>query len=130
MVARELPFAVRHEGQLVQRQSTSTHFARHVHQVVKRIALDVVLALGPGLQHLGQIEHIVQPDVSLVGARMHGDPPRAGLQAQRGRPRDRRDAQVPGVAHQGHLVEVDRKRCAPGMEMRGHGHDDGVGNAE
>jgi hypothetical protein len=54
-----------------------------VHQVLRGVAFDVVFAVGPGLQQLGQLEHVVRADVALIGPGVHGDALRTGLQAQR-----------------------------------------------
>jgi hypothetical protein len=62
MVAGELVFAVGHEGGLVR-----AHAADEVHQVLRWVAFDVVLALGPGLQQFGELVHVVGPDVALIG---------------------------------------------------------------
>jgi hypothetical protein len=78
----------------------------------ERVAFDVVFALGPGLQQFGQFVHVVGPDVARIGPGVHGNALRSRLQAQQRRTRDAGNAQVPRVAHQRHLVDVDRQRGA------------------
>ncbi|MCY1368508.1 hypothetical protein D9M69_554930 [compost metagenome] len=122
MVAGRLGFTVGHEGGLVRLE-----LAHEVHQVVEGVAFDVELDARPVLgEQFRQVVHVVRADVARVRPWVHGDALRAGGQTGLGGAHHARDAEVARVAHQGHLVEVDRKRCAPGMEMRGHGHDDGV----
>ena len=122
VVGGELANAVGHEGGLVR-----ADLAHQVHQVVQRIALDVVFHLGPvAAQQLGQVAHILIADVALVRARVHGDAVGASLQHQAGRPGDAGDAQVAGVAQQGHLVQVDRQGRAaqcPAMGKRFSGDE-------
>jgi hypothetical protein len=109
VVAGELAFAVGHEGRLVRLHSTDEG-----HQVVEGVALDVVLSAGKGLEHRRQVEHVLKADVPPVGTGMHRDALGAGLKAQRGRARDARNAQRARVAHQRHLVDVDRQRAGIG----------------
>jgi hypothetical protein len=80
------------------------------HQVLERIALDVELAIRPLAQQRRQIVHVGGADMTLVRPRMHGDAVGAMLQADRRRTCQRRNAQMPGVAHQRHLVQVDGQR--------------------
>jgi hypothetical protein len=103
------PFAVGHKGRLVR-----AHLTHKVHQVVKRIAFDVVFAAGPVLQQVGKVEHVLRADVALVRARVHGDAVRTGLQALGGRAGEAGNAQVARVAHQGDFVQVDRQGCFHG----------------
>jgi len=49
------------------------HLAHKVHQVVKRVAFDVELAVGPRFEQSCQIVHIASADVALVRAGVHGD---------------------------------------------------------
>ena len=106
VVAGELAFAVGHKGRLLRAQ-----VAHKVHQVVQRVALDVELASRPVLEQRGQFMHVTGTDVALVRPRMHGDALSPRLQTQPGRARHAGNAQVPGVAHQGHLVQVYGERC-------------------
>ena len=80
------------------------------HQVVERIALDVELGLRPVLQQRGELAHVAGADVALVGARVHGDAVRAGLERDRRRPTTLGIAECALVAQQGDLVDVDRQR--------------------
>jgi hypothetical protein len=105
MVRRGLARVVGHEGALVR-----PHLAHEVHQVVERVAFDVVFGLRPLLEQVGQVVHVVFADVACVGARMHRDAVRAGFEGQRRGTRHARDAERAGVAQQGHLVQVDRQR--------------------
>ena len=61
--------------------------------------------------------HVIGTDVAGVGAWMHGDALGTGLQAQGGRPGHAGKTQVPGVANQGDLVEVDGQRGGHGNAM-------------
>src|SRR5690606_3248879 len=92
---------------LVWPHALARKLADEVHEVLRRVALDVVLAAGPGLHERGEVEHVLAADVPLVGPRVNGDALRARLQAQLGRARDAGNAQVARVAHQGDLVDVD-----------------------
>jgi hypothetical protein len=109
MVTGELAFTVGHISQLVQGQALVFHLLRQDHQVVKGIALDVELSVGPVLQQTAQFKDIVAPYVSFVRSGMHRDALRPGFQTQLRRARDRGDAQVARVAQGGDLVEVDRQ---------------------
>ena len=109
MVAGELAFAVGHEGHLVR-----THGAHMRHQIMEGIALDVELAVGPGLHEGVQLGHVARADVALVRAGVDGDAVRARLQAQLGSARDAGNAQVARIAQQGHFVDVDRQGHAFG----------------
>jgi hypothetical protein len=53
--------------------------------------------------------HVFSADVARIRPRVHGDAVGSGLQAQGGGAQDAGNAQVAGVAHQRHLVEVDGK---------------------
>ena len=107
MVAGELARRVGHEGGLLRAMR-----AHERHQVVERVALDVELGLRPARQQRSELDHVVAADVARIGARVHGDALRPGLQAQRGGAHDARDAEVARVAQQRDLVDVDRQRAA------------------
>ncbi len=121
MVGGELVLAVGHEGDLMR-----AHLAHKVHEVLGGIALDVVLGLGPVLAQQGsQLMHILRADVAAIGPRVHGDALGTGEQAELGRLCHAGNAQMPGVAQQGHLVDIDREGTAPGV-VAGIGGDEGV----
>ena len=65
-------------------------------QIGTRIALDVVLdAALLRRQVRGDLVHVARRDVALVGARMHRDARRAGVDARRGRRRARTESSPP-----------------------------------
>ena len=102
MVAGGLVFAVGHKGALLRLE-----LAHKTHQVLERVAFDVVFTPRPGLQQRGQVRHVVCPDVAFVGARVYGDARCTGLQADLGSAGDAGVAEVAPVAHLGHEVDVD-----------------------
>ena len=102
MVAGGLVFAVGHKGALLRLE-----LAHKTHQVLKRVAFNVVLAPRPGLQQRGQVGHVVCPDMPLVGTRVYGDTRCTGLQADLGSAGDAGVAEVAPVAHLGDEVDVD-----------------------
>ena len=104
MVAGELAFAVGHKRHLL-----GPHLTHQVHQVVKRIALDVELTVRPSLHHRHQVLDIRGADMALIWTRMHGDALRTRLQAQLRGTRHTGNAQMPRVAQQGHFVDIDRQ---------------------
>jgi hypothetical protein len=121
VVAGELAFAVGHEGRLLR-----PHCADEAHQVVERVALDVVFGGRPVLHQRGQLVYVLAPDVAFVGARVHGDAVGTRLQAQRRGLDDARNAQVARIAQQRDLVDVDRQRGAFGVAGAGFGSDERV----
>ena len=108
---------------LLRRHALVRELAHEVHQVVERVVLDVVFGLRPVLQQRGDIVHVVGTDVALVGSRVHGDAVGAGLQAQRGRARHARNAEMACIAQQRHLVDIDRQ---PGAAVPGVRADEGI----
>jgi len=76
VVAGELVHRVGHEGGLVR-----AHRAHQLHQVVKGVALDVELGLGPLLHQSGQLAHVRGPNVTLIRPGVDGDALTARLQA-------------------------------------------------
>ena len=113
VVAGELAFAVGHKGHLL-----GAHAAHKTHEVVEGVALDVVLAPGPGFEQLGQLGHVGGADVAFIGPGVHGDAVGTGLQTLGGGARQAGNAEVPGVAQRGHFVDVDRQGAA-GVESGG-----------
>ncbi|MEY4075285.1 MAG: hypothetical protein RJA29_2642 [Pseudomonadota bacterium] len=112
VVTGELPLAVGYERGLIR------PLAQHeTHQVVKRVALDIELPLRPLAQQTGQCRHVVRTDVTCVRAWMYRDALGTGLQTQGRRPGHTGNAQVPGVADQGDLVEIDGQRGGHGNAM-------------
>ena len=99
------------------------HIADEAHQVLEGVAFDVVVGLRPLLHQRGKFVYVLGADVTLVGPRVHRDAVRSSLQAQRGRFHDAGDAQVPRVAQQRDLVDVDRQR---GVATAGVWGDEGV----
>ena len=87
MVAGELTLAIGHKGGLM--GAVLTH---KIHQIVKRVALDVEFASRPGFQQVGQIGHIVGSDVARVGAWVYRDALGPRLQARLCGPRHAGDA--------------------------------------
>ena len=75
MVAGELALGIGHKSALMW-----TAFAHEVHQVLKRIAFDVELTVGPALHQTGQFVHVTGADMALVRTRMHRDAVGPGLQ--------------------------------------------------
>ena len=127
VVGRGLLDAVGHERHLVHRQALARQLAHEAHQVVEGVALDVVFGLRPLLHQIGQLIDIVRADVALIGARVHGDAVRAGLQRQRRSTQHAGNAQLARVAQQRDLVDVDRQggattvRVEPAGEQGVHG---------
>jgi hypothetical protein len=105
VVAGELAFAVRHESALVRPKLTD-----EVHQVVKRISLDVELCAAPFRHQRVQFRDVFRADVPAVGPWVNGDAMCAGIQADRRCACGTGDAQVTRVAHQRHLVQVHGQR--------------------
>ena len=103
MVRGELTFGIRHEGHLLR-----THFFNQGHEVVKRVALDIELAVWPCFEQLRQIEHIAVADMALVRPRVHRDAVGTRLQTQCGCTGDAGNAQMAGVTHQRNFVQIDR----------------------
>ena len=68
MVTGELAFTVGHKSHLMRLVGTDK-----VHQLVKRIALNVELTVGPLLHQLSQLDNIGCANVPLVRARVDGD---------------------------------------------------------
>ena len=58
MIAGELSFTVGHERELMQRQSFVPHALGQGHQVVKRIAFNIELTIGPVVQQVPQLKYI------------------------------------------------------------------------
>ena len=116
VVAGELVFAVGHEGHLVR-----PNLAHEVHQVLERVALDVVLGFGPLFHQRRQRVHVRGADMPRVGPRVHGDALRARFKRLARQLHHVGDAQMPGVAQQRDLVDVDRQRGAvrPGVGFGG-----------
>ena len=114
MVAGELPLAIRHKSQLVNRQAARADIPGAFQQVMQRVAFNVELAVRPLKHQRSQVHHIMGADVTLVWARMHRDTRRAGLHAQSGSAGQARYAQMPGVAHERDFVEVDGQGDAVG----------------
>ena len=109
VVAGELALCIGHKGHLVHRQPAGADIGHHLHQVVKGVALDVVLAPRPLLQQGRQLRHISGANVALIGPRVHRDAMGAGLQAQGGSAGHAGNAEVAGVAQGSNLVDVDRQ---------------------
>ena len=105
MVAGGLAFAVGHKGALVR-----PHGTHEVHQVLGGVALDVELAVGPGLHECGEVGDVMGADMALVGPGVDGDAGGTGLQADFRRAGDAGVAQITPVAHLGHEVDVDGQR--------------------
>ena len=92
------------------------------HQVVGRVALDVVLDVRPLAQQRSELVHVARADVALVGPRVHGDALRAG---QHGDARQRHHVghlERARIAQQRDLVDVDRQRGAR-IARKGFGSD-------
>ena len=107
VVTGELTFRVGYERHLVHRQAALTQVAHAVHEVVKRVAFHIELAIGPGFEQLRQVQHILRADVAGIRARVHRDTRGARLQAQSRCAGDAGNAEVAGVAHQRYFVQVD-----------------------
>jgi hypothetical protein len=99
MVTGELTFGIRHKGTLV-----GAHLAHKIHQVVKRVAFDIELLLGPVFEKRGQVMHIIRSDVSLIGPGVDRDAMSTGLQAQGCRTDNTGNTQMAGVTDQGDLI--------------------------
>ena len=113
-VAGQIPAVVGGESRLGvghKRGLIGPHRAHEVHQLVQRIALDVELAGRPLGEQLGELGHIVWPDVPAVRPRMHGDTVGTGLQRNRGKAGHARNTQAARVAQVGNLVQVDAQGC-------------------
>ena len=104
MVTGELAFAVRHEGGLMRLKRQ-----HKIHQIVKGVAFDVELAFGPLLEQGSQRMHVVGADVPRVGPRVYRDALGTRFKTQLRCTRHTGNAQMAGIAHQGHFVEVDGK---------------------
>ena len=76
---------------------------------MKGIALDIELSVGPVLHQRRDFVHVIGANVPLIGPWMHRDALGTGLQAQLGGARHARNVEVPGVAQQGNLVDIDRQ---------------------
>ena len=103
MVGGELAFGIRHKGDLLR-----AHFFHQGHEVVKRVALDVVFAVWPSFEQFSQIEHIAVADMALIGSRVDCEAMGTRLQTKGGSTGDAGNAQMAGVAHQRDFVQVDR----------------------
>jgi hypothetical protein len=109
VVTGELVFAVGHQGALVQWQAACREVTHKMHQVLKRVALNVELAVWPVFHHGGDFIHVVAPDVTLIWPGVHGDALRARFKTQTGRTDHIGDTQVAGVAQQRDLVDIHRQ---------------------
>ena len=74
VVAGELAFAVGHKCHLMR-----AHLAHKVHQVMKRVAFNIELAIRPCLEQGREVVHIARANVALIRAWVHGDPSSARL---------------------------------------------------
>ena len=79
------------------------------HQILERIALNIKFTVRPVFHHGGDFKHIGATDVTLVWARVNGNAIGTRLQAQPGRAHYIGYAEMPSVAQQGDLVDVDRQ---------------------
>jgi hypothetical protein len=84
------------------------HAMHQIHQVMEGVALQIELAVGPALHQLGNLDHIVRTDMTLIWTGMDGNAIGSSPQAQLGGSHWAGDIKVPAVAKQGHLVDIDR----------------------
>ena len=77
MIAGELTLTVRYEGHLVRPEGT-----HKIHQLVKRIALNIEFPVWPALHQVGQVKHVGGTNVTLIGARVNGNTLCASFQTQ------------------------------------------------
>ena len=98
-----------------QDQFTSDHgwlFPADLQRLRPVVAELRALGVRPGAQQRGQIGDIAGADVAFVGPWVHRDALRAGLQGHARQLHHVRHAQLPRVAQQGNLVDVDGQRRA------------------
>jgi hypothetical protein len=101
VVRGELALGIRHKSDLVR-----PHQTNQGHQVVQRVAFDVVFAVWPVFHQRRQVVHIAVANMALVRTGMHRDAVGTSLQTQGGRAGDAGNTEVAGVAHQRNLVHI------------------------
>ena len=102
MVGRFLTFAIRHKGGLIRTDRQDV-----IHQIMERIAFDVVLGLRVTLHQISQGSHVRCTDMALIGTRMHSQTGSAGLERDFTEFHGRRIAVVTSIADQSDLIEID-----------------------
>ena len=85
-----------------------------IHEVHERIAFNVEFTTWPVLEQTSQLRHIITPDMSFVGAGMHGDTGSTCFQSNGPHQRHRGRITITRVANQSDFIEIDR-------EIRKHG---------